>query len=243
MLYKFARMFHGRLQGAGITAMDFEDVLSEMNVAYVTASQPRRTVQKVKDGVMVDVVIGYDPDGAITFGAYLGRSCMNRFNKIAERLELHQFGKHIDYKKIKGSDERGELGLEEGEYLNLRFDQGLSRAPLSDSPSRHYGLGMISLEQMTKNSSGEDWDLLDGLEIMTDEVPADQRIEARQALQAFVDDDTLSIATRQYVLTIIDPSVKVGQRVMKRIKDNRETIVAELRQRYGVDLNGRLPKE
>lgn len=72
LLRKMAGKMYGRLQGAGVTAMEYEDVLAELAVAFTLALK------------------GYKPEKGISFSAYFGACCYNRFNKIADKLIREQ---------------------------------------------------------------------------------------------------------------------------------------------------------
>jgi hypothetical protein len=203
LLYKFALMFHGRLQGAGITAMEFEDVRSELNVTYVKALKK------------------YDPEKGITFTAYLGRACINDFNKVAERLELEQFGR-INAWAARKSRPAATNEPERCKPIDL------------EDKTRHYGLGLISTQSLIEDNVQKS----SSLESFDDEaLTSEAAFDLKRKVKEFCHDETLSAPTRLYVMSIMTPEVMMKPKIKAVIEGNRESIAKELRTRYGVDLN------
>lgn len=72
LLHKFARSGFARLQKAKVTWVDYDEVFGKMSMSFVEAEQK------------------FDPQRGWTFAAYLGRVCMNNFNKWAADLIAEQ---------------------------------------------------------------------------------------------------------------------------------------------------------
>lgn len=227
LLYKLATQCYGRLRGAGITAMEFEDVQSELNIAYVKASR------------------GFDASLGISFGAYLGRACFNHFNKLAERLELEQFGRKQSYTKRvkrKALDEMDALELEahQAECAAAAHRPAKKAAPALDDPTRHFGLGLVSLDGHMTDDDGLEHSMLDVMEIEDESETSglstvEERLNVKQLVARLRNDTTLAPATRAYVLYLA--GAKLSDEGRQRIQSESGTVRRELKQRYGVALS------
>lgn len=89
LLRKLARGQWGIMQGLGIE-VEFDDIFQEMSLAYCAA------------------LSGYNPEYGITFSAYLGRTALNNWAKVKDRLvrERMQLGMY-SLDEIESGDEEG----------------------------------------------------------------------------------------------------------------------------------------
>jgi hypothetical protein len=96
---------HGRVRAAG-ALIEYDDVYGELCVAFAAAQK------------------SYDPTRGITFTAYLGACCFNRFNKFAEKwiAEQHTLGliRNSEFESLDSGGER-ERGHSYMDYADRSF--------------------------------------------------------------------------------------------------------------------------
>jgi DNA-directed RNA polymerase specialized sigma24 family protein len=68
LIHKLAKKGWARLEAAHVGGVDYEDVFQNMSMSYVRAAEQ------------------FNPNMGWSFTAYLGRACLNNFNKWAEKL-------------------------------------------------------------------------------------------------------------------------------------------------------------
>jgi hypothetical protein len=90
LLHKFARKGFARLQAAGVSWVDYEEVFGQMQLYFVQAEAK------------------FEAGRGWTFAAYLGRVCINNFNKWAADLIEEQMGLGLlRISDTQGGDEEG----------------------------------------------------------------------------------------------------------------------------------------
>lgn len=224
LMYRFAMRCYARVRGSGISALEFDDVLSEMSVSYTKALK------------------SYDPARGITFSAYLGRCCFNDFNKLMEKLELEQFGRKLPYSPKSVRKALSEMNESERSAFALEVEAAAHKPkppPEDMGRTRHYGLGLINMSDLTGvTPEGVHLDALEYIETDEDEdgLSAPERyMEAKRKVMNLRADETLLPETRNYIRHML--GFTVSDEGMKRIKDKGSAVRKELADRYGIKLN------
>jgi Sigma-70 region 2 len=122
LLRKKAKLYYSRLLAAQIMSVEYEDVLSELGIAFTRAAK------------------GYDPESQYVFTTYLGTCCQNHFNKYAARLMLEQFGteRQRDIEEhMSGPHGLGYISIEslssEGNFIEQMSDDGATQEEQLDA--------------------------------------------------------------------------------------------------------------
>lgn len=222
LIYTLAMRCYARLLGARITAMEFEDVYSEMCVSYTKAAR------------------GFDPSRGIGFGAYLGRACYNDFNKIAEKLELEQFGEKRSSPRVKRKpiEEMNEQEREEFEQECLAAAHKPKDVRKgSDNPFRHFGLGLISINEIIHEGGKGAYETIEVAEEASIEglSTVEEKLEAKRVVSDIRNDSSLLPETRAYILFLM--GAKLSKEGKERIRNKSASIKIELQRRYGTSIN------
>jgi hypothetical protein len=104
----------------------------------------------------------------------------------------------------------------------------------NEAALQHRGLGCISVQDM-RSPDGEDTDFYSSIEDDTFARP-DEVVDASMTLKRLFSDPTLMPETRAYIALVVDPHMRVSEKVRDRIRRSAAAIRGEVQSRWGVEL-------